>query len=116
MKACKKPCAECPFRRESAPGYLGEASYDPQGFIGPHWYAGVPLPCHMTVDNESRVPVLSQDFKLCAGFLIMAKNSAKIPEHPEVRIARDEMEPDRVAVFWHIGEFIEHHSRKRADA
>lgn len=43
----KKPCAECPFRTASLPGWLGAAT--PRQFIDTVM-SDTAMPCHMTVD------------------------------------------------------------------
>ena len=111
MKACKKPCPECPFRRTSMPGYLGEASHDPKGFVGQHWHSATPLPCHMTVDwEDDNTQGRAERAPLCAGLLIMAKNCAKSFLHPEVEAARKNVERDTVEFFGWMHEFVDHHS------
>lgn len=106
----RTPCKECPFRRESAAGYLGAASGQPMEFVGPHWEGHARLPCHMQVDWEAEnCQEQAQKAPLCQGFLIMAKNSAKMPYNPEVAQAVRETEPDRELVFSFLHEFKEHH-------
>lgn len=112
----KDVCRECPFRRKSAPGYLGEASYDPHGFVGPHYHGDVRLPCHMQVDWEDKTGKKSKTLKdapLCRGFVIFIKNNVKWPENGEVRIAVDKVEVDRENIFGWMHEFVAHHSSKR---
>jgi len=53
MKCVKEVCKECPFKRDSLAGYLGEASFDPMAFLGPHLQGGEPLPCHLSIDWEA---------------------------------------------------------------
>lgn len=111
MKACKKPCIECPFRRDSNPGYLGEASHDPKGFSGAHWNGVTPLPCHMTVDwEQDTAQDRAAQAPLCRGILVMAKNCAKSFLHSDVEAARHKVERDTVNVFGWMHEFVDHHS------
>lgn len=50
MKAApKKPCNQCPFRKCSIPGYLGEST--PSNFIQTT-LGDAEMPCHQTVDYE----------------------------------------------------------------
>ncbi len=105
------PCRECPFRRASAPGYLGQASHDPHEFLGSHWYGFVPLPCHLRVNWEApNAQEQVQGAQLCQGFLIMCKNACKLPLNSLVAEALSQVEPDRVNVFSHANEFCEHHA------
>lgn len=105
-----EPCAECPFRRTSAAGYLGAASGKPREFLGPHWDGDVRLPCHMSVDWEAQD---SQEqaaaAPLCKGFLIMARNASKAPTDPEVYKAVRQTDPDREKIFTFPHQFYQHH-------
>lgn len=107
----KQACRECPFRRASVPGWLGESSHDPKGFIAPHWNADLPLPCHMTVNWES---TSSQEraatAPLCFGLLTMMKNSCKSPRNPELANTVRGMERNTDEFFGFIQEFIAHHA------
>lgn len=103
-------CPECPFRRDSAPGYLGAASGDPVGFLAPHWHAGIPLPCHMQVDWEADQTQAEIEAKpLCRGLLTVMRNAAKLPENERVRIARENISVDRETFFSFPHEFHQHH-------
>lgn len=105
-------CPECPFRRTSAPGYLGSASYDPDAFINPHWYSDLRLPCHMRVDWEAKnIDEQVEQAGLCEGFLIMSANSCKLHFNTEVRAAQELVNTDRENFFTWFTEFCEHHRR-----
>lgn len=105
----KKPCAECPFRRKSAPGYLGAHTFDE--FFDRFKHDRV-MECHMTVDYESDEKThLEQiedgDASYCAGALIMFRNQCKVSRDPD----RPEMPKDVENVFQWNHEFEEHHDR-----
>lgn len=110
MSCAKKVCRECPFRRASAPGYLGEASYDPHGFIAPHYHGDVRLPCHMAINWETGKNI--DDAPICRGFAIFMKNNVKYADNPEVRKAMEEVKVDRESIFGWFNEFITHHTKK----
>lgn len=108
-----KPCRECPFRREAAPGYLGAATFEPDppnSFLDQHWNGFTHLPCHMQVnweqDDSQRE---AQEKPTCTGYAIMCKNSAKLPMNPiDAEVVRD-TEPDHDNVFSNRQEWDEHH-------
>jgi hypothetical protein len=105
------PCAACPFRRDSLPGYLGEATGDPQSFVFSIWSEAVRQPCHLAVDWESSSAQReARRAPLCRGALIAMRNCAKMPVDAEVGLAVRNTDPDRETVFSHIGEFIAHHT------
>lgn len=104
------PCVECPFRRTSAPGYLGEASYQPMAFIGPHWMGEAKLPCHMQVDwlaldRQAQI----EKSHTCVGYAIMNKNTAKMPRNAADADTVRKTEANHELIFSNLGEFIEHH-------
>jgi hypothetical protein len=100
----KKPCKECPFRRKSAPGWLGRDT--PEGFITTAM-ADHPMPCHLEVDYEQKDwRTQAASAPLCAGALIFFANTCKLSRDPE----RPRLKPDRANVFNNPREFIEHHA------
>lgn len=110
-KTRKFACRECPFRRTSTPGYLGEATGDPRGFLAPHYHGGSHLPCHMKVDWTSPDrQLLALEAPACVGLIQLLKNSCKYPEsrHQQQLVAQAEV--DRKNYFGFPHEFIEHHT------
>lgn len=117
MTGCsKKVCKECPFRRKSPAGYLGEATYDPEGFLAPHYTWGdESLPCHMLVDWDGTHPQKArtpEEAPLCRGFVTFVKNSVKRSLNPEIAKAAEEIEADHGNIFSWPHEFIAHHKKK----
>lgn len=107
----RSPCSACPFRRDSLPGYLGEASGDPSGFLTPIWSGAVRQPCHKKVDWERPgAQAQAATAPLCQGALVMMRNACKLPLDPEIRDAVAETDGDRASVFCFPLQFVEHHS------
>mgnify|MGYP001618446155 CR=1 FL=1 len=81
MKAVKKACNECPFRKTSLPGYLGpwpgpnellDQAFSETGFV-----------CHKTIVRDERtLQFKEKKFRLCAGSLICANKTSKIFRDP----------------------------------
>lgn len=106
----KTPCRECPWRKASAPGWLGADT--PEGFVATS-EAEVRMPCHLHVDYESDDwEEQAADAPQCAGRAIHFANRCKMPRNPELL----KLPPDRENVFTFPAEFIEHHNqfKKRA--
>ena len=103
---CARPCGACPFRRASAPGWLGANS--PQDFIVAI-STEQPLPCHSSIDYEDEdwqeQWLAGETGKICAGSLILAANMCKSPRDPNF----PRKKPDRALVFSGPAEFISHH-------
>lgn len=102
----RKCCRECPFRRASAQGWLGQAA--PETFVHA-LEADVKLPCHLTIDYSD--PEWKEKWEAgeageyCVGAYIMQANMLKLPRDPD--IPREKA--DRETVFAHHKQFIEHH-------
>lgn len=116
----KEPCSQCPYRRKSMPGYLGQAT--PEEFMQ-STMLDYPMPCHKTIDyNDQHWKdkwenlVLDDELKVgkagcdtkekhCAGAAIFFTNIAKLSRDA----ARPRMAADRELVFDHPQQFIDHH-------
>lgn len=127
-RACRRICRECPFRRESWPGYLGNDN--PTEFVNKA-EAGVAMPCHMKVDYEQPDwEARAASAPLCRGALTYLQNNGKRPYVPPVEVPIPEflraeipvvldaldngdVEPDRETVFTWRHEFIDHHQKGR---
>lgn len=107
--AASKPCRQCPFRTDSLPGYLGEYP-SAADFIGTHYRADVPAPCHTSLDYERPDAVgrfmRGKAGKLCAGQAQLYRNSCKKPRPPSP-ISPPEQPSDEVFTWAH--DFIAHH-------
>lgn len=107
-----RPCNACPWRRASAPGYLGQ--YTPQDFIG-SVDAEVPLPCHKALEGleeEEAEEYMAEDAPYCAGALVYMRNTGKSPRDIVLREARQGVGPNRENVFSTPGEFLAHHNKE----
>lgn len=106
-RAVTAPCDQCPWRRASAPGWLGANT--PEGFASAI-SREVRMPCHTLVDYEREGWEWRQrKAPLCRGALIMMRNTCKLPLDPEIKAALKSVEPDRERVFATVQEFIAHH-------
>lgn len=106
---CDKPCASCPFRRDSMRGWLG--AYDSPGhFLAVHYTRGELNPCHTTIEYDD--PDWEQKFKngqmgrACKGQAIFFSNSYKMPRPDSLVLQSD---PDKDTVFSWPHEFLKHH-------
>ena len=101
-----KPCRQCPFRRDSQPGYLGDSNSDEflETTLADHH-----MPCHMTIDytDEDWKDQLA-NAEGCAGAGIFYANLSKLPRDRK----RRRYEKDKEMVFASIQEFAQHHRKK----
>lgn len=106
MEHCKKPCNECPFRKDSLRGWL--SAYSPTEL---HQIVmnEKPFPCHMTHDGDIEwEDAGSKTNPLCAGALIYMKQAFKSPRNPD--IAKCVKNIDRDTNILSVPEFFSHHN------
>lgn len=106
----KKPCRECPFRRDSASGWIG--SHEHVQEIIDTVRADQRFPCHMQV-NELMED--GEDFNaatmiasVCVGSAQFLSNQLKMSRHPDVVAVQRQVgkNPD---VFTMPTEMVAHH-------
>lgn len=88
------PCSDCPFRRDSLPGWLGGVLLA-QDFVKMA-HSEVKYPCHVIVNQQ------------CAGMAQYRRNVVKQCRDPSILRLPDK---DTTTVFAHPDEFLEHHQR-----
>ena len=85
-----KPCSDCPWSRDSLPGWLG-------GLTADAWIAGAhgegQIDCHTLIGAQ------------CAGAATYRANVCKLPRKPDVL----RLPVDRDHVFANREEFLDHH-------
>jgi len=94
MKQHKTPCRECPFRRESPAGYLGNNEAKNFAILANH---DGNFPCHLTMGKKQE--------RQCAGRAIMWAKQCKVSRDKSV----PSLPVDREKVFSNIYEFNQHH-------
>lgn len=88
----KSPCSDCPFRRDSVPGWLADMT--PGEYLALA-HSDEKVECHVLQTQQ------------CAGLAIYRRNVAKKPRDPEVLI----LPANQRDVFGNPVEFIAHHQR-----
>lgn len=100
------PCAQCPWRKTSAPGWLGAST--PLQFLA-QAESEIKMPCHCAVDYESKDwPAQVKRAPRCAGHATYLRNRCKVPRDRQLAafVASVERDP---AVFSNPAEFVAHH-------
>lgn len=108
MRLVKKPCRECPFRKDSWKGYLGDVSGQPEVYLEQLEHS-TPIPCHLTVDWES--PDYLEEVKqapACIGALQFMNNSCKLSKFKNIIELQEEAGKNDQIFKW-SPEFIKHH-------
>lgn len=96
--AVAKSCNDCPWRKDSIPGWLGP--YDARRWLE-IVHSDEPIACHMTIKESGSWTGAFQ----CKGAAIYRANVAKVPREDDVATAT----ADRLTVFANPQEFREHH-------
>lgn len=99
-EATKHPCNECPWRRDSEPGFLGPHTADEWVTFA---HSGGPIGCHKTirVDEDWSQPGLRQ----CAGAARFRANDGITPNREGVAIGPKDIRH----VFSGCAGFVAHH-------
>ena len=115
MNACKVPCNECPFRKDSMRGWL--AGYTPQE-LHSIVMNEVGFPCHMTHTEEDLEweDAGTDEHPLCAGALRYMKKGAKRPRNPELLKLVLAVDIKDCEDILSVPEFIQHHTLTKAPA
>ena len=104
-----RPCPACPFRRVSAPGWLGP--WNPADVV-PH-IRHAPFPCHRTIPSDN-CPLDHPKLQSCAGAAIMLSNMLTLSRDPDAarhqQTLRNLPSTDSSAVFASEAEFLQHHT------
>lgn len=103
LKNLTKPFWECPLRRKSLPGHLGE---DTAKHFMETVMSDYEMPCHQTVDYAN--PAWFEDIsnaESCAGVAIFFANICKLSRDRD----RMRLPADKETVFARPEEFIKHH-------
>lgn len=110
MKCVKATCKECPFRKDSIKGYLGEASYDPETFLEQLEFRQ-PIPCHMTVNWQSDNFVNEmRKAPACIGALQFMNNSCKLSRFKKIMDLQDKAGKNNKIFMW-SADFIKYHKK-----
>jgi len=101
-----KPCAECPWGKNSLQGWLGNAT--PESFVEAI-HDEEKMPCHCAVDyTDPDWEEKLADKPYCVGHLLATRAACKSPRDPLHREAIDQVPDFPVLSPW--GEFQEHHN------
>lgn len=93
MKTCKKVCDDCPWRKNSLKGWLGDQ--DPELFTD-IIKSGSKLPCHKTQKKQMNLNELDEDDSIlhCRGSLITMKNNCIRSRNEKIAKLQDKIEQD----------------------
>lgn len=99
----KKPCNECPFRKNSIKGWLGGETAQSTFDMVSH---EVDFACHKTRHKEV------EEMSRCRGFLLFTKKACKLPKYNEElkAIIENLKKPDTSNIL-SIPEFFQHHKK-----
>jgi hypothetical protein len=106
-----EPCADCPFRRKSCPGWTGP--WKPADLL--EAVGDRPFPCHKTVSHDEQ-RIEDDTLQSCAGAALFLNNTGKLCQsgwtvHHQERL---ETAPEEIrkSVFGTREQFLSHHNRR----
>jgi hypothetical protein len=109
MNYCKKPCNDCPFRKDSLPGWLADYSIQELHSIVMN---EMPFPCHMTHDeNLGWDEAGSEEFPLCAGALGYMRKSGKLPRRNDLAVLVKQIGIKDLDNILSVPDFFKHHNK-----
>jgi hypothetical protein len=97
------PCVECPFRKNSAPGWLGGETVED---TFRHIKGEADFACHLTRNKKK------SEMSRCRGSMMFMRKSGQLPKY-NVRLLKDLQEmgkPDASEIL-SVPEFFKHHKR-----
>lgn len=108
----KNPCNACPFRKNSAPGWLGPwDATDLHHFVMNEG----DFACHLTIPEKETAPALVEEITTrCAGSVLYLGKNCKSPRHEAVAAVLNKAKADpeyrtRLDNILNLREFINHH-------
>ncbi len=102
----KTACRYCPWRRDSARGWLGNST--PEDFLA-QCLSEEHMPCHISIDyDDLNWRDVLEESPHCAGSLIFMKNSCKMPRDPKLSEMHKEVTTSE-EIFSFGPEFLKHH-------
>ncbi len=113
---CSRICKECPFSKNSAPGWLANYTVeDIADFVSNEAL----FPCHLTLSDddldqdEVETGIKNGDMKLCRGYVECVIKSAKSPRYNKLLIEEiDKVKKEGLSEnSMPIWEFKKHHSK-----
>lgn len=106
MNQHTSPCGECPWRKTSVPGWLGNSTV--LEFLA-QAESGIRMPCHCAVDyDRDDWQDQIEEVPRCAGHAIYLKNRCKLPFESGLKTFVNSVERND-NVFTRPDEFVKHH-------
>jgi hypothetical protein len=99
----KVACVECPWRRDSAPGWLGPST--PEEWVEMA-HGETAVACHTTVKSNDQP---WEEVKQCRGIAQFRQHIFKTPRNPRIETGP----ADRERIFSWDDEFLAHHVKAR---
>jgi len=104
------PCNDCPFRKNSLPGWLG-AWESPEQLFGFIITVEREFPCHLTMTDKDEKDKPESEMSYCRGAVMFMKKLGKLPRNPVLAkmvnsVNREELDN----ILDHTG-FFTHHKK-----
>jgi hypothetical protein len=101
------PCDQCPWRKTSAPGWLGSST--PLQFLA-QAESEIRMPCHCAISYEDpNWKNQVEQAPRCAGHATYLRNRCKSPRDPGLSAFVRQVTANTQEVFTHAVDFVAHH-------
>lgn len=105
-----KPCNECPFRKNSLPGWLGEWS-SPEELFGFVITAEQSFPCHLSMTDRNGDDKPQSDMSYCRGAVMFMKKIGKLPRNRELAKMVNSVNREELDNILDLPGFLSHHKK-----
>lgn len=102
----RKPCGECPFRKEHPPGWLGPWESAGHVIVAAEFHT---FPCHRTIKSDRKTDD-TEDMEVCAGSARFMANKLVLPRDADMAQSRA-LVGKGDDVFASSQEMIDHHKQ-----
>ncbi len=110
LSYCKKPCNDCPFRKNSFAGWLSD--YTPEE-LHDIVMNEIKFPCHMTHEESINWDQGgTKEYPLCAGALMYMKKNYKSPKDAKLAEVLKDIKHEDCENILSVPEFFKHHALK----
>jgi hypothetical protein len=109
----KEPCSECPFRKNSLPGWLGPYANPLElvTIINNETH----FACHLTMDSDDLEDADTSKYRYCRGALQFMIKNGKLPRDHKLAELRKLCKNDDISNIMDLPELLYHHDEKNRD-
>lgn len=105
-----KPCNDCPFRKNSLPGWLGDWK-SPEELFGFVVTAEQDFPCHLTMTDRDENDKSESEMSYCKGAAMFMKKIGKLPRKKHLADLVKAVNVADLENILEFNQFFKHHKK-----